>query len=71
MTQKLKPRKVTEIKSRLNWQIPRRVFIVNQTKNASLIIEEAEAMDGTKPKLLVRIKAVFIKKTRRRKSRKL
>jgi hypothetical protein len=63
--QRLKPRKVLELPSHLAFAIRRRVFVVNETKDCELEVDSVEVVDGSKPRLLIRVKRVF---TRRRQS---
>jgi len=54
---RLGSRKVMEIKQKLIMAVTRRILVANELKSADLEIEWVEHVDGTKPSLLIRIKA--------------
>ena len=56
MEHKLKPRKVLELPSKLHLAVNRRILIANELKNMEITIEPVENVDGTKPRLLIRLK---------------
>jgi hypothetical protein len=56
MEQKIKRRKVLELPSKLAFAIARRVLIANELKGTDIVIESVEKVDGSKPRLLIRIK---------------
>jgi hypothetical protein len=58
MEHKLKPRKVLELPSKMHFAVNRQVLIANELKNVEITVESIENVDGTKPRLLIRLKKV-------------
>ena len=47
-----------EIKQRLSCFINKRVFVANWLRNVDVEVEPVEHLDGSKPRLVIRIKEV-------------
>jgi len=58
LEQKILRRKVLELPSKLAFAIARRVLIANELKDTDIVVEPVEKVDGSKPRLLIRIKRV-------------
>ena len=51
-------RKVKEIKQKLSCFINKRVFVANWLRNVDVEVEPVEHLDGSKPRLVIRIREV-------------
>ena len=56
MEHKLQPRRVIELPSKLTMFVNKRILIANELKDMVLTVESIENCDGTKPRLIIRIK---------------
>ena len=59
LEQKILRRKVLELPSKLYFAVNRRTLVANELKNADIVVEAVEKVDGVKPHLLIRIKKVI------------
>ena len=59
LEQKILRRKVLELPSKLHFAVNRRTLVANELKNADIVVEAVEKVDGVKPHLLIRIKRVI------------
>jgi len=72
MEYKIRRRKVLELPSKLHFAVNRRVLIANELKSTDVVIAPVEKVDGSKPRLLIRIKRlVQLKKPKKVRKKKL
>lgn len=57
----LPKRKVIQLPRKLVSAIQTRLFIANELRDTDLVVEQVEFTDGSKPRILIRIKAVLRK----------
>lgn len=56
LEQRLKPRRVVELKTRLISAVQSRVFVANELKDVEIVLDQVESVDGSRPRLVIRIK---------------
>jgi hypothetical protein len=52
-------RKVAELRQKLSCAVNKRIWVANELRDADVLIDHVENLDGTKPHILIRIKKII------------